>query len=60
MAMEEEDLTRIFNCKVLAIKQATNTADQESQKTKNVEVIAATTNVSTNMEFSQIEITKLQ
>ncbi|KGN64103.1 uncharacterized protein LOC101206357 [Cucumis sativus] len=59
MAMEEEDLTRIFNCKVLAIKQATNTAE-ESQKTKSVEVIAATTNGSTNMEFSQIEIAKLQ
>lgn len=57
--MEEEDLTRIFNCKVLAIKQATNTAE-ESQKTKSVEVIAATTNGSTNMEFSQIEIAKLQ
>lgn len=59
MAMGEDDLARIFNCKVLAIKQAT-TSTEESQKTKNVEVIAAAMDSSTNLDFSQIEIAKLQ
>ncbi|XP_038893894.1 uncharacterized protein LOC120082691 isoform X2 [Benincasa hispida] len=59
MAMGEDDLARIFNCKVLAIKQASTSAE-ESHKTKNVEVIAAAMDSSTNMDFSQIEIAKLQ
>ncbi|XP_023000727.1 uncharacterized protein LOC111495088 [Cucurbita maxima] len=57
MAVEEDDIARNFKCKVLAIKSST----EESQKTKNVEVIAAAdTGSSTNMDFSQIEIAKLQ
>ena len=58
MAVEEDDIARNFKCKVLAIKSST----EEPQKTKNVEVIAAAadTSSSTNMDFSQIEIAKLQ
>ncbi|XP_022923726.1 uncharacterized protein LOC111431346 [Cucurbita moschata] len=61
MAVEEDDIARNFKCKVLAIKSST----EEPQKTKNVEVIAAAaaavdTGSSTNMDFSQIEIAKLQ
>ncbi|XP_022137469.1 uncharacterized protein LOC111008906 [Momordica charantia] len=58
MAMAQDDIARNFNCKVLAIKQAT-TSIEESHKSKNVQVIAAMDS-STNMDFSQIEIAKLQ
>lgn len=56
--MAQDDIARNFNCKVLAIKQAT-TSIEESHKSKNVQVIAAMDS-STNMDFSQIEIAKLQ